>query len=292
MGGALPWGGLPYSRGGNPNPMFSFRRLAFLLALGLPAMQPIFAQSLSASSNPSSQPPASEPLASDSLASDSPASGIQAQTEPPAAQNQPQLSVQARIRSRREQRRIAAIHEIYDHRYDGYIGAGYLRFTPGNTLQRVNEYDWNGGITRYFNERFGVTLDGRGYYGTPFIRPDQGTPPAGDVGQTKPTISQYAGLIGPTYRFYLQPKYSISGRVMGGYTYGNFTGDTGGFGTLGVLYPDASTYAASAAGIFEFNIAPNLGLRVAPEYYLTGFGSTLQNNLGYSAGLVYRFGRQ
>jgi hypothetical protein len=287
MGGALPWGGLPYSRGGNPNPMYSFRRLAFLLALGLPAMPAIFAQSLSSSSNPSSQSLASEPLASDSLASDS-----QDQTEPPAAQNQPQLSVQARIRARREQRRTAAIHEIYDHLYEGYIGAGYLRFRPGSTLQKVNEYDWNGGITRFYSERLGVTLDGRGYYSTPFIRPEQGTPPAGNVGQTKPTISQYAGLIGPTYRFYIQPRYSISGRVMGGYTFGNFTGDTGGFGTLGVLYPDGSTFAVSASGIFEVNIAPNLGLRIAPEYYMTGYGSTVQNNLGYSAGLVFRFGRQ
>ena len=261
-------------------------------------MHAVFAQSLTSSNNPSSQPLASALLvsdssASDSLASDSAASDSQDQTQPaPPAQNQPQLSVQARIRARREQRRTAAIHEIYDHLYEVYIGAGYLRFTPGSTLQRVNEYDWNGGLTRYFNERLGVTLDGRGYYGTPFIRPEQGNPPAGSVGLTKPTISQYAGLIGPTYRFYLQPRYSISGRVMGGYAAGNFTGDTSGFGTLGVLYPDGSTFAVSAAAIVEFNIAPNLGVRVAPEYYLTGFGSTRQNNLGYSAGLVYRFGKQ
>ena len=75
------------------------------------------------------------------------------------AQSQPQLSVQARIRARREQRRAAAIHEIYDHLYEGYVGAGYLRFTPGASLQRVNEYNWNGGFTRYLNERLGVTLD-------------------------------------------------------------------------------------------------------------------------------------
>ena len=33
--------------------------------------------------------------------------------------------------------------KIYDHRYEGYVGAGYLRFTPGATLQRVNEYNWH-----------------------------------------------------------------------------------------------------------------------------------------------------
>ncbi|MGD0786356.1 MAG: hypothetical protein ABR898_00130 [Terracidiphilus sp.] len=258
--------------------MHSFRRLALLLALLLPALSLLRAESSSSSSNPAT------PTASQD-------SQGQAQ-QPPQTQSQPQLSVQARIKARREQRRVTAIHEIYDHLYEGYLGAGYLRFTPGATLQRVNEYDWNGGFTRYFNERLGVTVDGRGYYGTPFIEPMQGDPPAGSVGLTKPAISQYAALIGPTYRFYLQPRYSISGRVMGGYAQGNFTGDTNGYGTLGVLYPDASTYAASAAMVVEYNLSPSIGLRVAPEYFLTGFGSTLQNNLGFTAGIAYRFGKQ
>jgi len=123
--------------------MFSFRRLALLLALGLPAVHFLQAQSSSSSSVPAT--PTSD------------------QAQQPDAQTQAGLSVQARIRARREQRRAAAIHEIYDHRYEGYLGAGYLRFRPGTTLQRVNEYNWNGGFTRYFDERLGVTLDGRGY---------------------------------------------------------------------------------------------------------------------------------
>jgi hypothetical protein len=251
--------------------MYSFRRLVLLLALASSALPVLQAQSSSSSSTatPQEQPaPAAQP------------------------QTQSQISVQARIRARREQRRAAAIHEVYDHLYEVYVGAGYLRFTPGASLQRVNEYDWNTGLTRYFNERLGVTVDGRGYYGTPFIEPQQGTPPAGSVRLDKPAISQYAALIGPTYRFYMQPKYSISGRILGGYAYGNFTGDTNGFGTLGVLYPDTSTFAASASVFFEYNLAPNVGFRVAPEYYLTGFGSTEQNNLGYNIGIVVRFGKQ
>jgi hypothetical protein len=258
--------------------MQSFRRLALLLALVLPAMYALKAESSSSSSNPATP-----------TAGQDPSSQAQA---PEATQSQGQVSVQARIKARREQRRAAAIHEIYDHLYEGYVGAGYLRFTPGATLQRVNEYNWNAGLTRYFSERLGVTVDGRGYYGTPFIEPQQGNPPAGSVGLTKPTISQYAALIGPTYRFYLQPRFSIAGRVMGGFASGTFTGDTNGYGTLGVLYPDTSTYAASAAILGEYNLTPNVGIRVAPEYYLTGFGSTTQNNWGYTAGIVYRFGKQ
>jgi hypothetical protein len=256
--------------------MYSFRRLALLLALASPVIPVLQAQSPTSSSTPADpgqQAPAAAPG--------------QTQTQPQGqTQTQPQISVAARIKARREQRRAAAIHEVYDHLYEIYVGAGYLRFTPGATLQRVNEYDWNVGFTRYFNERLGATIDGRGYYGTPFIEPNLS-------GITKPAISQYGALIGPTYRFYLQPKYSISGRVMAGYAQGNFTGDTNGFGSavLG-LYPDGGTFAVTGSIFGEYNLTPNLGFRVAPEYYLTGFGSKEQNNLGYNIGIVYRFGKQ
>ncbi|MGA2850920.1 MAG: hypothetical protein ABSE46_18120 [Terracidiphilus sp.] len=246
--------------------MYSFRRLAILLALILPAMNVLDAQS--SSSTPASPSPGQD------------------QTAAPLTQQQ--LSVQARIKARREQRRAAAIHDVYDHLYDIYIGAGYLRFTPGSSLQRVNEYNWNVGFTRYFSERLGVAIDGRGYYGTPFIPPLQSP-----SGETKPAISQYAALAGPAYRFYVQPKYSISGRVLAGYTYGNFSGDINGFNPTSFgLWADSSTFAASGAIIGEYNIAPNLGIRLAPEYYATGFGSTIQGGAGFTGGIVYRFGKQ
>ncbi|MGA9670745.1 MAG: hypothetical protein WBQ94_16160 [Terracidiphilus sp.] len=254
--------------------MFSFRRLALLLALAFPAMHVLVAQSSSSNSDPAP-------------ATSSQDSQAQPQTQS-QGQTQGQISVQARIRTRRAQRRAAAIHEVYDHLYEVYVGAGYLRFTPGSTLQRVNEYDWNVGFTRYFNERLGLTLDGRGTYGTPFITPLQSP-----SGQTKPAISQYAFLAGPTYRFYLQPKYSVSGRVLAGFTQGKFSGDINGFNPTSFgLWPDGSTFAASAGVIAEYNLAPNIGFRVAPEYYATGFGSTVQNNLGFTGGIVFRFGKQ
>jgi hypothetical protein len=251
--------------------MHSLRRFALLLALLLPAMYVVQAQSSSSSSNP--------------------ATPTQDQAQQPAAEpNQGQISVQARIRARRAQRRAAAIHEAYDHLYDMYVGEGYMRFRLPSPLQRVNEYAWNAGLTRYFNERLGVSLDARGLYGTAFIEPIENP---FNNGITKPAISQYAVTVGPSYRFYMQPKFSVSGRVMGGFALGDFTGDTNGSGTLGgLLYPDGSTFAGNAGILVEYNLAPNIGLRVAPEYTATGFGSTIQNSLGYTAGLVIRFGKQ
>jgi hypothetical protein len=251
--------------------MSSFRRLALALVLGLPAAHFALAQDPSSSSNPQA-PPVSPQAGQDQSAS--------------SAQNQGAVSVQARIRARREQRRVQAIRDVYSHLYEVNLNTGYLRFIPGPNLQRVTYYAWDTGVTRYYNQRLGATLDFRGYYGSPYV----GLNPSSI---TKPAISTYTFMGGPTYRFYMQPRYSIAGRVMGGYALGNFSGDTNGFGgqTLG-LYPDSSTFAASAAITAEYNISPSIGLRLAPEYVFTGFGSTLQYSRGFTAGFVFRVGKQ
>jgi hypothetical protein len=200
--------------------------------------------------------------------------------------NNQEQCVQARIRARREQRRAAAIHDAYSQLYEAYVGGGYLRFQPGQYKQRLTFYAWDIGLTRYFNERLGVTAAGRGYYGTAYV----GLNP---YGLTRPAISEYNAMIGPTYRFYLQPRYSVSGRVLGGYARSNFSADTNGIGgkTLG-LWPDGGTFAVSGAVIGEVNVTPGFALRLAPEYFITGFGSTMQYSRGFTAGMVYRFGKR
>jgi len=252
--------------------MYSFRCFALLLALSIAAASAVLAQSSTSSSNPAPPGQAGQPAAQ--------------------AENQGQLSVQARIKARRAQRRAAAIHEAYSHRYEVYTGIAYLRFEPGATLERAHDYAWNVGATRYFSERLGVTLDGRGYYATAYVGgPNNVTNNA----ITNVAISQYAVLGGPTYRFYVQPKYSISGRVLGGFTKGNFSGDTNHNTTLSTelgLWMDGYVFAGGASIPVEYNLTPNIGLRVAPEYYFTGFGSTVQSSRGFTTGIVYRFGKQ
>jgi hypothetical protein len=226
-----------------------------------------------------------------------PAAAPQAQPTPQATGP---LTVQARLKARREQRRAAAIQDVYSHLYEVYVGAGYLRFFPGpgitptngaprSGLQRINEYDWNVGVTRYFNQKLGVTLDGRGFYGSAYV----GNNPNVNAAIPKPAISQYAAMGGPTYRFVLHPKYSISGRVLAGGAWGNFSGDLGRATPVELgLYPDGASVAISASVPFEYNFSPAIGLRVAPEYVLTNFGSTIQNNRGFTGGVVVRWGKQ
>jgi len=271
--------------------MSSSRRLALLLALGLAAVTAALAQSSSSSSTP-------EASAAD-----------QAQA---ASQSQGQTNVQARIRARRAARRAAGIREAYAHTYDTNFGFGYLRFVPGpgypaipatatspavphgSGLEHAHEYAWDFGLTRYFDERLGATVDARGYYATAYvgIQPDN---PQAIQGITNPAISQYAFMAGPTYRFYLQPKFSVSGRVLVGVDKGDFSGDVNHSTVEAVqlgLWPDGYTFAASASIPFEYNLTPKVGLRVAPEYYFTGFGSTVQYTRGFSTGIVIRFGKQ
>lgn len=266
--------------------MRSFRPFAFVLALSLAALPAVMAQ------NPGSSATAQD--AGQNQPQNQAGSQDQPQQQAPQtqqSQDQGQMSVQARIRMRREQRRATAIHDAYDHKYDTYMNMGYMRFKPGpsDDIQRLTFYAWNFGLTRYFNERLGFNLDGRGNYGTAFVGVTQFSQGA----FTRPAISQYDLMFGPTYRFYMQPKYAISARLLGGWAYGNFSGDTNGIppSLLG-LYSDQSTYAASAAIIGEYNVAPNIALRLAPEYFFTGFGSDVQASRGFTAGLVYRFGRQ
>jgi hypothetical protein len=241
--------------------MSLFRSLALVLALGLPGAHVALAQSSSSSSNP-------------------------AQQTAPAPKDEIQTSVQARIRARRDARRAQAIRDVYSHRYEPYLNMGYMRFVPGPGLQRTTFYAWDTGLTRFYSERLGATLDMRGNYGTAFV----GLNP---YSITRPAIAVYSVQGGPTYRFYLQPKYSVGVRAMAGYARGDFSGDTNGFGPklLG-LYNDGGTFAANAAVIGEYNVSPGFGLRLAPEYNFNGFGSKLQASRGFTAGFVFRFGKQ
>ena len=89
---------------------------------------------------------------------------IRAQPQAPAAapNQQGPVTVQARIRARREARRAQAIHDTYAHLYEVFVGGGYQRFTPGPTLQRTTMYSWDVAVTRYWSEKLGLTFDGRG----------------------------------------------------------------------------------------------------------------------------------
>src|SRR5271163_4434011 len=114
----------------------------------------------------------------------------QSQPPPPPAQQTPEerarvlREAQARINARRQARIQQIIDETYGHKFEAYVGGGYLRFHPGEMKQKNEEGAWNVGITDYIRPKIGITADVRGYYGTAYI----GNNPYGIF---KPSISQY-----------------------------------------------------------------------------------------------------
>ena len=238
---------------------------------------------------------ASPVAAHDSSSNDASAAAAQSGSAPdqaaqPSQETAGQISVQKRIQMRRAQRRATAIHDAYDQVYESYGGMAYLRFSPGASLQRTTFYGWNTGLTRYSSERFGINFDARGYYGIAYTGEIQGI---SNASNTRPKISEYDLMAGPTYRFYIQPKYSISVRVLGGVALSDFSGDTNGEGsaTFGI-WPDGTTFAAAGDIIGQYNVSPGLSLRLTGEDFATGFGSTVQNSFGFTGGFVYRFGKR
>jgi len=193
---------------------------------------------------------------------------------------------QTRINARRQARIQQIINETYGHKYEAYFGGGYLRFHPGETKQKNEEAAWNVGITDYLNPKVGLTVDVRGYYGTAYI----GNNPYGIF---KPSISQYTVLFGPQFRVYAKPKWAISLQGLAGIGHGNFDTGTGGLpGYYLGLYPDGTAFNLSLGAPLDYNLSPGLALRLTPLYLLTTYGSNVQNNLGFNAGVVYRWGKK
>jgi hypothetical protein len=216
----------------------------------------------------------------------------QAQATPPPPVQTPEerarilREAQDRINARRQAKIEQIIRETYGNKYEAEFGGGYLRFKPGEMKQHNNEADWNIGFTDYIKPRLGITADVRGYYGTAYI----GNNPYGIF---LPAISQYSFLFGPQYRVYMKPKWAVSVQVLAGFGHGNFDTGTGGLPAsyLG-LYNDSTAFNLSLGAPLDYNLSPGLAIRVTPLYMLTTYGSDVQNNLGFNAGVVYRWGKR
>lgn len=219
----------------------------------------------------------------------------QQQTPPQATAQQQQApeqkaevlrQAQARVKARRRLRVQQIIQDTYSHKYETYFGGGYLRFRPGSSLQKINESNWNVGLTDYFAGKLGVTADFRGYYGTTYTN-------VNEFQVFSPSISQYTFMAGPQLRLYEGQHWAWSGNVLAGIGHGNFGTGTGGLPpSLIGLYSDSNVVNVSVGASLDYNLGPGLAIRLTPNYLLTDYGSELQHNVGFNAGIVYRFGRQ
>jgi hypothetical protein len=179
------------------------------------------------------------------------------------------------------------IEQTYTHRWEIGGGGGYLRFRSGEALQKNSEITfWMNG-TYFLNQKLGITGEVRGAYGnakignTPFNIPN-------------PQISEYPFMAGPTYRFYTKEKYAVSAFALGGTAIGKFDSGTKAISTNNLgLWPSTNARPVfSVGGNLDLNLYPNIAFRIAPSYLGTTFGGSLQNNVGFEMGVIYRFGQQ
>ncbi len=183
-------------------------------------------------------------------------------------------------------REQAIEQDTYTHKYEAYLGGGYLRFRPGPNLQHNTEAAWNAGITEWVRPKLGITGDFRGYYGTAVTNNFT-------YQVYKPSISQYTFMAGPQYRFFQSQRWSWNAQVLAGVAHGNFSTGLGALHGANVgLYPDGNKLAVSVGAAVDYNLGPALAVRLMPNYLLTTYGSDSQQNLGFTLGLVYRWGRQ
>jgi hypothetical protein len=193
---------------------------------------------------------------------------------------------QARVQRRRAERTAAIAQETYSHRWEAYFGYSYLRVRPGHFLQHANESGWNAGVTRLFSPKWGISIDTRGYYKSVYVGNNQ-------YGLFQPFVSNYAVMAGGQYWLRQRKNYAVSLQGLAGVTRTIFNANSVGMpGTYVGLYPNQTRFTAAAVMPWDFNLSPNLAVRIAPTYNPTTWGGDVQHNLGFSGGLTYRWGHQ
>ncbi len=190
--------------------------------------------------------------------------------------------------SNRKARIARTVAETYNHRWEVGGGGGYLRFRSGEFQRQDNQITFWASTMYALNPKLGVIGEVRGAYGKAMIG---NILPSGNVLDNNPRISEYSFMAGPSYRFVRKEKFSASVFGEGGMGLGKFDGDSKGLSAADIGVWTGNYAASFTAGVnLDYNLYPNLALRLSPSYLGTTYGSTLQNSKQLNLGVVYRFG--
>jgi hypothetical protein len=184
----------------------------------------------------------------------------------------------------------------YDNRYDLYVGLGYARLVPGETLlvgASLGGFDMQG--TRWLTPRLGAMANLRGYYG------DSANTALGvfsgrqNVGKGVP-VFEHLFTAGPEYML-LRNKHAVftvhgtAGIANGIFDSGIPSGTTA--GDIG-LFQNGTVFAATAGGAIDLNRSPRWAFRISQDMLVThyqqqGHAADFQKNYAISVGALYRF---
>ena len=204
-----------------------------------------------------------------------------------AAQAQSAHRTRRESNANRKARIARTIQETYSHRWEVGGGGGYQRFRSGENLQRNNQVTWETWGQYNLSPKLGIVVNGTGAYGNAKISNFYSL-----NNIFRPSIQQYNIMGGAAYRFYAKEKLSASVQALGGVSIGLFQGNITPLKSEQIgMWPSQTRPAFSVGVNVDYNLYPNFAVRVAPTYTGTTFGGTVQNNLGFKAGVVYRFGK-
>ncbi len=214
------------------------------------------------------------------------ASGVTAEGQRKDKQKRPRRETNA-SRQARIQRTIEA---TYAHPWEAFGGGGFLRWTSGPTTQKNNEVSWVAEVNRFLTPKFSVVGEAQGSFG--HAKPLRFNPNAAPIGN--PQINEYFFTGGVNYRFYAKEKIALSAQGTGGIAWGIFSSGSpySYSGPQVGLWQDGFRPAFTVSVNADYNIYPNLAVRLSPTYVGSTFGGQVQNNLGLNAGVVYRFGKR
>ncbi len=188
----------------------------------------------------------------------------------------------------RQARIQRTISSTYSYPWEAFGGGGYLRWDSGPYTRKNNEVSWVAQADRYLSPKLAIVGAAQGSFGYAHQQLPLQFPQI-----ASPQINEYFFTGGVNYRFYRRENLALSAQGTGGVVWGIFSkGAKGLTGTEVGLWQDGFRPAFTFAVNADYNLFPNFAIRVSPTYVGTTFGSSVQNNLGLNAGIVYRFGRQ
>jgi hypothetical protein len=172
----------------------------------------------------------------------------------------------------------------YDYRWELYGGFAYSHFDAGpNLLQGANLGGFDIQAARFFRRHWALAANGRGYYGTTGVVPN-------NFGIQGPFVSEHMFVAGPEYRGPSNEHGSMTLHALFGGAYGNFDSALSGHTPASVgLFNNQFTFASAIGGSIDLNRSPRLAFRVSPDALLTDYGSAgIKEQFAISVGLVYR----
>ena len=153
------------------------------------------------------------------------------------------------------------------------VFAGYQYFRLNTGVSGVDSFNlngWNGALSGYFHKYLGITADFSGAYGTPSV--------AGIGINTK----IHTFMFGPVIRLSNPTRLTPFVHALGGGAH--FSGSA-----LGASASETDAAWAIGGGL-DANFAPRIGIRLAQfDYLQTRTGGDNQNNIRFSAGIVFKF---